>query len=81
MDYSSENFLSELHALHIALAMIGKMTSSGAFLIIFLYTVELAPTAVRVFFLGICANVGRIGSMSSSYIGDLVRSIVFLYLN
>lgn len=76
MDYSSEHFFSELHALDIALVMIGKMTSSGAFLVIYLYTVELSPTSVRVFFLGICSNVGRVGSMSSSYIGDLVRHII-----
>ncbi|VDI05259.1 Hypothetical predicted protein [Mytilus galloprovincialis] len=51
--------------------MIGKFTSNGAFLLIYLYTVEIAPTVTRGFFLSLCSAAGRIGSISSSYIGDL----------
>ncbi|XP_052092918.1 solute carrier family 22 member 3-like isoform X2 [Mytilus californianus] len=60
-----------LHFLLVAMFMLGKLTFNGAFLLLYLYTAEVAPTVTRGFFLSLCSGAGKIGSMSSSYIGDL----------
>jgi hypothetical protein len=44
-----------------------------AFFVIYLITLEVFPTAIRASMLGLCSTGARIGSMSSSYIGKLVR--------
>ncbi|XP_063420284.1 organic cation transporter protein-like [Mytilus trossulus] len=59
------------HSMLVALYMLGRLTFNGAFLLLYLYTAEVAPTVTRGFFISLCFGAGRIGSMSSSYIGDL----------
>lgn len=53
--------------------MVGKLGVTTAFFVIYLITLEVFPTAIRASMLGLCSTGARIGSMSSSYIGKLVR--------
>ena len=56
----------------MTLSLIGKVTIGIAFMIAFVYVTELFPTDCRSIALGWCSCVGRIGSIVSPYINDLV---------
>jgi len=58
--------------------MVGKLGVTTAFFVIYLITLEVFPTAIRASMLGLCSTGARIGSMSSSYIGKLVR-LLYMY--
>ncbi|XP_063046715.1 solute carrier family 22 member 4-like [Engraulis encrasicolus] len=58
----------ELGALSVTLAMLGKITMTGAFVFVYLYGTELLPTVVRNMGLGITTMASRMGSTVSSYI-------------
>ncbi|ESO85015.1 hypothetical protein LOTGIDRAFT_131162 [Lottia gigantea] len=55
----------------IALSMVGKLGASAAFVIIYIFTIELFPTVVRNSSLGVCSFLARIGGLASPYIADL----------
>lgn len=56
-----------LRPLTIALAVIGKMASSAAFVCVYIFTVELFPTVIRNVALGGGSCFARIGSMIAPY--------------
>jgi len=62
----------DLHWITIALAMIGKLAVTINFFVVYTYTAELFPTVVRAVAMSICSTTGRIGTVSSAYIGGLV---------
>ena len=47
------------------LVLIGKFGASGAFAVIYLYTAELYPTAIRSSALGLCSMMARIGGIAA----------------
>ncbi|CAC5365075.1 SLC22A4_5 [Mytilus coruscus] len=65
--YASES----LSWLTITLAMGGKFFTTIAFFFAYLITAELFPTVLRASALGFCSMSGRIGSITSAYIGEL----------
>ncbi|XP_063424896.1 organic cation transporter protein-like isoform X2 [Mytilus trossulus] len=65
--YASES----LSWLTITLAMGGKFFTTIAFFFAYLITAELFPTVLRASALGLCSMSGRIGSITSAYIGEL----------
>ena len=54
----------------MTLAMTGKLTISIAYMIIYIYILELFPTEVRIQGLGSSMFASRIGSIVSPYITD-----------
>eukprot|EP00397_Hematodinium_sp_SG-2012_P017259 GEMP01017641.1.p1 GENE.GEMP01017641.1~~GEMP01017641.1.p1 ORF type:complete len:333 (-),score=52.18 GEMP01017641.1:509-1507(-) len=59
------------HASNI-FAFIGKTSASCSFALVFLYTAELYPTAMRSIAVGTCSMIGRIGGVSA-YMIDLLK--------
>ncbi|XP_068201923.1 organic cation transporter protein-like [Palaemon carinicauda] len=57
------------------MALIGKMTISGAYQIVYLHATELFPTEVRVRGLGTCSMVSKTGSIIVPYIINALGSI------
>ena len=53
------------------LSCLGKLGSSAAFSLVYLYTAEMFPTEVRTKALGTCSMIARIGSLLSPYIASL----------
>ncbi|XP_063404776.1 organic cation transporter protein-like [Mytilus trossulus] len=65
----------ELQPLTLTLAIIGKMGSSAAFALIYVYSMELYPTVVRNSGMGLSSCIARIGGMVAPYVaqsGDVV---------
>ena len=58
----------------VTLSCVGKLGSSAAFSLIYLYTAEMFPTEVRTKALGTCSMVARVGSFISPYIASLGSS-------
>ena len=56
------------------LSCLGKMGSSAAFSLIYLYSAEMFPTAVRNTALGTCSMVARVGGFMAPYIASLGSS-------
>nr|XP_006825794.1 PREDICTED: organic cation transporter protein-like [Saccoglossus kowalevskii] len=56
-----------------AFAMVGKFFISGAFLIVYIFAVEIYPTPVRNAGLGLSSTCARIGSIISPYVILLTR--------
>ena len=54
-----------------ALALVGKGGASACFAIVFVYTAEMFPTAIRNSAVGICSTVARIGALLAPTIADL----------
>ena len=63
-----------------ALSCLGKLGSSAAFSLVYLYTAEMFPTVVRTKALGTCSMVARLGSLVSPYIASLGSSHQSRYL-
>lgn len=53
------------------LAVLGKCTISGSFALIYVYTVEIFPTVLRISGLGLCSMFARIGGMTAPYLLQL----------
>lgn len=62
-------------SIQIIVYLVGKLGITAAFGTVYLYTSELLPTSSRTAALGISSMCGRIGSMTSPYIGNL-RSLL-----
>ena len=60
-----------MKCLQIIVYLVGKLGITAAFGTVYLYTSELLPTSSRTAALGISSMCGRIGSMTSPYIGNL----------
>ena len=54
--------------------MIGRLSVSASWQILYLWTIELLPTTVRATVLATCMLVGRLGGSVAPIIYDLVRS-------
>ena len=65
---------SSLPLLMSVLSCVGKLGSSAAFSLIYLYSAEMFPTAVRNTALGTCSMVARVGGLLSPYIAALGSS-------
>ena len=59
------------------LSLLGKFMASASFSIVYLYTAELFPTAVRNQAVGTCSLVARIGGVISLLL-DLLKVIITL---
>lgn len=70
-DAEKDNFIDYLL---LSLSCVGKLGSSAAFSLIYLYTAEMFPTEVRTKALGTCSMVARVGSFISPYIASLGSS-------
>lgn len=53
------------------LAMVGKFFITITFFISYIYTAELFPTVLRASVIGVASMTGRVGSITSAYIGEL----------
>lgn len=58
--------------LELTLAMLGKLTVSGAYMILVVYQVEVQPTEVRLQGKGIVLVAGSLGYCIAPYITDLL---------
>lgn len=58
------------------LAILGKCNISGSFALIYVYTVEIFPTVLRISGLGLCSVFARIGGMTAPYLLQLVCEII-----
>lgn len=56
----------------VALAMAGRLGTSGVYSIVTLFTAELFPTQIRNSALGTCSTMAHIGSISAPYIVDIL---------
>ncbi|VDI73517.1 MFS transporter, putative metabolite transport protein [Mytilus galloprovincialis] len=59
----------------IALALIGKLAVTINFFVVYTFTAELFPTVLRGVAMGMCSTTGRIGTVSSAYIGALGKNL------
>ena len=57
----------------VTLAMIGRFAVSYIFSVIFIYTSEIYPTALRTISLSVCATFARVGGVIAPYLILLVR--------
>lgn len=55
------------------LAILGKCFIAGSFSLIYVFTVEIFPTVLRISGLGLCSVFARIGGMTAPYLLQLVR--------
>ncbi|PRD24071.1 UNVERIFIED_CONTAM: Solute carrier family 22 member 8 [Trichonephila clavipes] len=62
---------SEFPLLKTSLAMAGKFCVTGSFGLLYLYTSEMYPTAVRSVTLGSCSMFARIGSILAPFVHEL----------
>lgn len=62
---------SDLKNLQVFLSLLGKFMASASFSIVYLYTAELFPTAVRNQAVGTCSLVARMGGISALLLDNL----------
>lgn len=67
---------SDISWLVLTLAMLGKMTNCGAFMIMFVYLSELFPTEVRLQGVGTSLASAQVGATITPYITDYVGTII-----
>jgi OCT family organic cation transporter-like MFS transporter 4/5 len=51
----------------------GRFFIIFTFFIVYIYTAELFPTVLRASVIGVASMAGRVGAITSAYIGELVR--------
>ncbi|KAK3098660.1 hypothetical protein FSP39_021703 [Pinctada imbricata] len=66
----------DLQWMTVAFALLGKMSVSTAFGMVYVYTGEIFPTVVRSFAIGSCAVFARIGSLSAPYLYYMTEGIM-----
>ena len=71
---------SDLAWLSTTLALLGKFGATGAFAMIYVYTAELYPNALRAVGVGVASATGRVGSILAPFIADLVTIMVHVLL-
>ncbi|XP_048735641.2 solute carrier family 22 member 16-like [Ostrea edulis] len=76
LDHFSEGSSTLAHTSIIA-SYIGKMSITGSFSTLFLYTPELYPTNLRNVGIGISSTFSRIGAMLSPFAGALAREVAW----
>lgn len=59
--------------LRMWLAILGKANIAGSFSLLYVFTVEIFPTVLRISGLGLCTVFARIAGMVSPYVLQLVR--------
>jgi OCT family organic cation transporter-like MFS transporter 4/5 len=52
---------------------IARFFITFTFFIVYIYTAELFPTVLRASVIGVASMAGRVGAITSAYIGELVR--------
>uniref|UniRef100_A0A8C9QV91 Solute carrier family 22 member 5 n=1 Tax=Scleropages formosus TaxID=113540 RepID=A0A8C9QV91_SCLFO len=57
-----------LQPLSLALEMMGKLSFTMSFCVVYIYTVELYPTVFRNAGMGMCSSAARIGSITAPYV-------------
>lgn len=50
------------------LVIVGKMSLTGVYAVVYVITPELYPTTIRTTAMGICSMIARVGATSASYI-------------
>lgn len=60
--------LKEYPTLLMIMVVLGKMSLTAVYAIIYVYTPELFPTVIRSTAMGSCSMVARVGAVSASYI-------------
>lgn len=81
LSYSSVYIFSDLKWLSITLVMIGKMCSSSAFSVVFLYASELNPTEIRSRGMSLAMMASRLGGFAAPFLSTaLVSTWNFVYL-
>ncbi|XP_062380825.1 organic cation/carnitine transporter 2-like [Sardina pilchardus] len=74
---------AELGTLSVTLAMLGKISISGAFAFVYLYGTELLPTVVRNMGLGVTTMASRVGSTLSAqvaYMGTYDKVLPYIIM-
>ena len=61
----------------MVLALTGKVAFTSGFQLIYVVTAEIYPTQYRSFAIGVASFCGRIGSILSPYINDLLVSLIY----
>lgn len=69
--------LLAIQPLTLALAIVGKIGSAGAFGVVYVFSAELFPTVVRNAGMGASSCIARVGGMLAPYVASSVRSSVF----
>ena len=65
-------YFADLWILETSFSMLGKMSISGSFALIYVFSAELFPTVVRTIGVGAGSMSARIGSLVAPFIGELV---------
>ena len=70
--WMSVTSLSDVMAVRVALTMLGKAAVTYSYTLIYLYTPEMYPTAIRGAGLGIGTMMSRIGGIVAPIVADIV---------
>ncbi|KAK4294229.1 hypothetical protein Pmani_033131 [Petrolisthes manimaculis] len=63
-------------SIKMILSLVGKMGVTASFSLLFVYTSELFPTHHRSLALGACGMLGRVGSIISPYVNDILGDVL-----
>ena len=66
--------ITDLHLATLILSLIGKLGPTGAFSVIYIFSLELYPTVLRNAGMGASSCVARFGGMVAPYVAKMVRT-------